>query len=300
MSEDAIENFAHSHESNFPISAGAMIRNAREAEGLHTAALAILLKVPVKKLEALEADRFDLLPDIVFVRALAASVCRTLRIDSAPVLEKLPYSTVPNLKLDESGINAPFRASGDGFGMPFLQQFSKPLYLAVLVLLVGIVVIVFLPMAQKVGVASVLKLEDASVVSNQPKTTSESKIFDKSVSLTSPNIETSKINNSISISSSSLPIGVTNEQPVTELGSGSMTGIVVFKANGDSWVEVIDANKVVQIRKTLTNGEIAGASGVMPLSVVVGKANTTEVQVHGKSFDLTSVAKDNVARFEVK
>ena len=55
-------------------SAGAMLREARELEGLDIAALAVSLKVPVKKLEALEADRFDLLPDTVFARALAASV----------------------------------------------------------------------------------------------------------------------------------------------------------------------------------------------------------------------------------
>ena len=44
--------------------AGALLRQAREASGLHIAALAVLLKVPVKKLEALESDRLDLLPDI--------------------------------------------------------------------------------------------------------------------------------------------------------------------------------------------------------------------------------------------
>jgi cytoskeleton protein RodZ len=83
-------------------------------------------------------------------------------------------------------------------------------------------------------------------------------------------------------------------------GSGATTGLVVFTSRGVSWVEVVDASEVVQIRKTLTNGEIVGASGVMPLSVVVGRADTTEVQVRGKPFDLTRIARDNVARFEVK
>ena len=55
--------------SNEGKSAGAMIRAAREASGLHVAALAFSMKVPVKKLEALESDRLDLLLDSVFVRA---------------------------------------------------------------------------------------------------------------------------------------------------------------------------------------------------------------------------------------
>ena len=56
------------------VEAGNLLRKAREATGLHVAALAVSLKVPVSKLEALEAGRIDLLPDLTFARALAASV----------------------------------------------------------------------------------------------------------------------------------------------------------------------------------------------------------------------------------
>ena len=66
-------------------SAGTLLRQAREAAGMHIGALSVSLKVPVKKLEALEADRLDLLPDAVFARALAASVCRTLKADPGPI-----------------------------------------------------------------------------------------------------------------------------------------------------------------------------------------------------------------------
>ena len=65
---------ANSVQSNPQVSAGALLRQAREAAGLHVAALAVSLKVPVKKLEALESDRLDLLPDAVFARALASSM----------------------------------------------------------------------------------------------------------------------------------------------------------------------------------------------------------------------------------
>ena len=34
--------------------------------------------------------------------------------------------------------------------------------------------------------------------------------------------------------------------------------------------------------------------------VVIGSVNETQVQIRGKAFDLNAVAKDNVARFEVK
>ena len=71
-------------------SAGRLLREARERQGLHIAALAASIKVTPKKLELLEADRFDALPDATFTRALAQTVCRALKIDSAPVLRLLP------------------------------------------------------------------------------------------------------------------------------------------------------------------------------------------------------------------
>ena len=112
-------------------SAGTLLREAREAAGLHIAALAVSLKVPVRKLEALEADRLDLLPDAVFVRALASSVCRTLKMDPGPVLDRLPQTSAPRLIRDSGGINTPFRAPSDGRNPSWLDQLSKPVFLAV-------------------------------------------------------------------------------------------------------------------------------------------------------------------------
>jgi cytoskeleton protein RodZ len=83
-------------------------------------------------------------------------------------------------------------------------------------------------------------------------------------------------------------------------GSGATSGIVVFKAQALAWVEVVDAGGVVQVRRNMAAGETVGVSGVLPLSVVVGRSDTTQVQVRGQAFDLLSIARDNVARFEVK
>jgi cytoskeleton protein RodZ len=78
------------------------------------------------------------------------------------------------------------------------------------------------------------------------------------------------------------------------------TELVVFKAKESSWVKVVDAKGVVLLSKTLSSGEVIGASGATPLAVVVGRVDATDVDVRGKPFSLTSVSKDNVARFEVK
>jgi cytoskeleton protein RodZ len=91
-------------------SAGRLLREARERQGLHIAALAAAIKVTPHKLEMLEADRFDALPDATFTRALAQTVCRALKIDPAGVLVLLPPASAGHrLEQVGGGLNAPFR-----------------------------------------------------------------------------------------------------------------------------------------------------------------------------------------------
>lgn len=142
-----------------PASPGALLRQAREATGLHVAALAVSLKVSVKKIEALEADRFDLLPDMVFVRALAASVCRVLKIDAAPVLALMPQSHTPKLNRDEAGINTPFRAPNDQQQSSRFAQLSKPVMAVAALLLLGALVIAVLPNVQKFNSSATQSVE---------------------------------------------------------------------------------------------------------------------------------------------
>jgi cytoskeleton protein RodZ len=73
-----------------------------------------------------------------------------------------------------------------------------------------------------------------------------------------------------------------------------------MRARGPSWVEVTDATGAVQLRKTLNAGESVAVSGALPLSVIVGRADAIDVQVRGQAFELRPLAKDNVARFQVK
>jgi cytoskeleton protein RodZ len=77
-------------------------------------------------------------------------------------------------------------------------------------------------------------------------------------------------------------------------------GIVVFRTRGPSWVQVTDAGGATVLRRLMTSGDSAAATGRLPLAVTVGDAKQTDVQVRGKAFDLAPLARDNVARFEVK
>lgn len=261
---------------------GAMLREARETLGMDIELLAAVLKVSVKKLEALESDRFDLLPDTVFVRALASSVCRSLKIDSAPVLASLPHSSAPPLKVYEASINVPFRSTGVGPLVLLWNRLPKPVVVAVTVLLVGILMLLFVPLGTHTDPVVAARTEISAGAAPQVAARTSLAVHEKP--LVPPVMSQSAA-----------------DEPLTQVaGSGATTGVIVFSASAMSWVEVVDAAGVVQLRRNIGSGEVIGVSGVLPLSVVVGRSDTTLVQVHGKPFDLLSIARDNVARFEVK
>ena len=90
--------------------------------------------------------------------------------------------------------------------------------------------------------------------------------------------------------------------PATPSASAPATGgTIVFRTSAPSWVEVMDAQGNVALRRLLAAGETAGASGALPLAVTVGSANATTIEVRGKPFAIApAVVKDNVARFEIK
>jgi cytoskeleton protein RodZ len=284
-------------------SAGVLLRRAREAAGLHVAALAVSLKVPVRKLEALEEDRYDLLPDAVFARALAASVCRTLKIDPQPVLQRLPQTSAPRLVQDTEGINAPFRSPSDAAGPhPWREQMSRPVFLAVFALLLGALVLVFMPdLRSEENLAAAPKAAEstgapmAAPIVIQPAST----IPEPATPAAAPTIQAAVV----SMPQASLTAGVTPSPAaaVTNVAATApASGLVMFRTRGPSWIEVTDGNGVVALRKLMAAGESAGAAGALPLAVTVGSSSNTQVEVRGKAFDLAPVSRDNVARFEVK
>jgi len=103
--------------------AGAWLRDARQRHGLHIVALAATLKVHPSKLEALEADRWDELPDTTFVRALAKSICRVLKIDASPVLALLPNSEDRELTMSR-GLNRLSATARPGRAVSRWRSFS--------------------------------------------------------------------------------------------------------------------------------------------------------------------------------
>jgi cytoskeleton protein RodZ len=316
--------------------AGTLLREAREAAGLHVATLAATLKVPVPKIEALEQDRYDLLPDAVFVRALASSMCRTLKIDPQPVLERLPRTGQPRLVQDTEHINAPFRTAHDGPAPRWFDQVSRPVLATVVLLLLGALVIFFLPYVQHAvdslalankepgvgqvepvmpppgaaatvpsGPVEVAAVPPGSAASNampaQPPASGAGPAPTAAAITQAPNAQVTPGSAPAAAASSALAPAATASAPqAAASGPIDANGVVAFRTTGQSWVQVTDAHGKPVYRKLMDAGETASASGPLPLAVTVGNAESTQVQVRGQSYDLAPVTHGHVARFQVK
>lgn len=285
------------------VSAGALLREARERAGVHIGALAVGLKVPVKKIEALESDRLDLLPDAVFARALASSIARTLKADPAPILAALPQGQTRGFEV--GGMVSPIKTDAGTHSVvgALMGILRKPAVLIGSVLVIGALALVFVPMSEAPTSNQALTLPSTDSLAAAQAGSDAAANLPKVASNDSP----MGMAGQLGLPATALPDSGKPTDAAMALGSGvevqaksGNSGLIVLNASGLTWVEVTDAAGVVQLRKTLNAGENASAGGSLPLKVVVGRVDSTQVQVRGKPFDMAPFGKDNVARFEVR
>ncbi len=285
------------------LTAGDMLRQAREAHGLHIEVLAAMLKVSVHKLEALEADAIDALPDRVFARALAASTCRILKMDPAPVLAKLPGAPHPVLATADRTLGESFHSGAPRSSRAGDWRPSRLLGVVVALLLVAAAAMVWLPQSAFEGLSATVERWTASgETGGRPA--------DASPVAPGAGADTAEVHNAPVISEeSAAPVArapgapaPTPEAASATAGTVSHAGdVIVFTVRADSWIAVTQAGGKELLRRTLTAGETVGLSGSLPLSVVIGRASGVDVQVRGKSYDLAPVTRaGGVAHFEVK
>ena len=307
-------------------SAGAVLKKAREEAGLHIAALAASLKVPVRKLEALEANRWDELTDPTFTRALASSVARHLKLDPATVLLAMPTGKPVPLVIS-SGLGNAAAPSRGKRALPSVPVLGW----AIAALLLTALAMYFLPtwwpttaeVTAPVGSDSTAKTDvvappDApatlasQVQVGSENVTSVTSTINGSGSAPVPTAEAQQ-NKPLSgevppvaapVLPSSPSVGpALVDPPKTTAAAPASSGselVLLIKANSDTWAEVIDDSKRVRVQRLLKTGEEQSFNGASSFSVVLGNAMAAQVFVRGQPLDLMARSKNNVARFDVK
>ena len=273
-------------------SAGQMLQRARLDAGISLESLSARLKVSVQRLQAFENDQFEQGSNLQMGRAMVASVARYLGLDAQVILQMLPQVT-PHLQ--PAGAQS---ASGGFVQGPRLAMrrgemstISGVWWVAGLLMLVA-GLLFFYPHLKQMAheFAPLWATVSQKSVQAAPEVVAQDN--------PEPPIETP------SVASESAQV---QQVPVTQVSSAianstpldPASAVILFKARGSTWVEVTDAKGVVLLRRTLVAGEAAEVSGALPMSVVVGRADYTDVIVRGQAFALDPYIQENVARFKV-
>lgn len=261
-------------------SAGSMLRAARQAQSMHVAALAAAIKVPQKKLEALEEDRLDALPDTAFARALAKTVCRALKIDPAPVLAQMPDLGGQGLDKVHQGLNTTFR-DRPGRVLPSDASFlRRPAIWLPLLILIAAGFIYLMPQQWIVQTRPADQAASAPIVGANETAPAAPAIGTEPVAVAA-------------IAAASAPAAA-------DASDAPAASLLEFKVSGESWIGVVDAGGAVLMQRRLEPGEFVGLDGTPPFRVTIGNAVATQLRFRGQAVDLKAATRDNVARLQLE
>lgn len=284
--------------------AAAALRRVREDKGVHLVALAAALKVPMRHLERLESGDWQDLPDPVFAKALAASVCRHIGVDDGAVMQHWPQLQNPTLA--RAQVLPPHRA------MAFDPYPNRPsrwrqlsLALLVTLALAGLAWLWWsagLPKAQEPvenGGASALEAPGSAAIrdvasSSKPEvgnvgTRQEVSEIVQPTSATAPSAAQAGVVQ---------PPGESTPTSVEPARAGVSWQLGVKQP---SWVEIRHARDGVVLSRVLQAGEnLSWPLGNGAWSVVLGNAAGVSVTVDGQSRDLGGDTRANVARFTLE
>ena len=278
--------------------AGQLLKQARQRSGLTLEELAARVKVTVARLQSLEDDRTEAWPNVNVLRAAAATVCRHVQLDPAMILDRLPKAekiqlTVagPEAKVGIRDRNGFTLRHGAGTGrLPALLVGAALLLLAALV---------YFGSTLLTWTDHVLEREAPSAVPSVAGAVTDP-VLPPDAEPTDTRVGVAAVESAAAKPVAPVPV---RSAPAASSAAGSATvqePLVVIKAKGLTWIAVSDARGVTLLRKTLSAGETASASGALPLWVVVGRADNADVSVRGEAVTLEPSVPDNVARFKVQ
>lgn len=263
-----------------PSEYGARLAWERQRADLGVTDVAASLRLHPNQVRALEQEDLARLPEPAYVRGFIRSYARILHIDAAPLLADLNGKLAPSASVVDAMTTtsdySPVRAAAH-------ERMSRRLVMGVA--LVGLVGLGF------IGWLSTQRGESASApVTSPPLQTAPPPAVEPPAQSeeNTPATAASALDDVPSLASA-------------ELAADSKTlPILLLRFSGRSWVEVTDASGKILLSELIAAGAERELNGAAPLSVVIGDANVTAVNVHGEAFDLQPFTRNNVARFTVR
>jgi cytoskeleton protein RodZ len=265
-----------------PLTAGALLVQARKAAGLTVDAVAQQLKLAPRQVRSLEEDDYTHLPGRTFVRGFVRSYARLVHLDPEAVLDALPAGAA------EPALEAPaLQQTAPTMGELPLTDHSKPAWTrwAIPLTLAAIVAAAAVyEWLRSGGEAPAGIRGDAPVAVEQPAPP------------TRPERSGTALPNPLAASTA--PAAAPSTEPAPAKGDGAVPAEqpLVLSFRDTSWTEVRDRDGRVLLSGMNPGGTVQTLSGVPPLELVIGNAADVELSYRGQPFDLAPHTRQNVAR----
>ncbi len=308
MSEVRLDQGVPATESADAVSVGEVLRRGRERRGETVADVAYALKLTTRQVEAMEDDRFDLLPGPAFVRGFVRNYARYLGMDGAALLAGFDKAlAAPPIEL------APL-SNADGV-MPSGGQSRRahvPAALVAGVLLLVVVVGWFFdwfetPAGDPAGGDAAVVAPETVPVPDASDVLAPGEVLAPPVAPqaaapaaaeAAPSDALGGVVPSPEVATAAPPAAATPEAaaPTAPTDASHLT----FRFSGESWIEVRGAGGAVLYSGVNAAGTSRTVQGKPPFGLVIGNARAVGVEYQGKAVDLTPHIRVSVARLTVQ
>ena len=293
---------------------GALLRQARETAGLSVADMARSVNLQVSVIEALEADDYERLPGLPFVRGYLTNLQRKLGLPEAAVLgvfdewrgQTQPKPVAANL------------THGVALVEP-RQPMAGKIIAGLLILSVVVWATVFDGFSHVVAwVSPVQEARDSNQLIRQPSaqeaasepTAPEAASVELPMVIDLPSNEPAALPADAAeviaqpVYSTEAPVVETEEVAAPVEIEAEPTPVAAeghrlqMRFTGDSWIEVTgaDGRLVGDLKK---RDETVDLTGPGPFNILVGNVTATQLTFDGQVIDLQSRARQNVARIQL-
>ena len=286
-------------------SAGVLLAQARQTAGLSVDDVAGQLKLAPRQVAAIERDDFASLPGRTFVRGFIRNYARLVKLDVDTVLAAIPddgTAQTPERALSTATGRSIGEIPRDSRPRPGMARWMVPLVLAAIV-----AVAAFYEFARPPAPVGAPAAQVEPVAPAPPPSTPSSTVPSPADESAAPAGSAGAVIGSTSPATSELPNPLAGgTATATDAGNAARAaapparGQLTLAFRGTSWLEVRDRTGTVVLSMTGTAGTTHDVAVSPPGELVLGNAAAVDATWRGKSVDLASYTKQNVARVRLE
>ncbi len=319
---------------------GEILRAAREKAGYSLSDISAQTKINERQLEAIESGDVGRLPPETFAKAFIKSYCKALKMDPAPVIMSFGFSEASaQVKAARSGQAESGRSEPLEPKMPNSSKRlstlnfdrktgKKSLSYGIVLAAVVVMAVFYIPVfmssqTTEVGDAEVIEPNEAPVATapgsesavsadgslplglEAPAAAGDTAVFPalqqpaEPVGESAPPATAAPNATGAASTTAAAPVADAAAPAAAPLAP-NVESVLRFNFQEQSWVTVRDANDKVLISQLNDGGSNLEVKGQAPFKLIVGNAKAVSVSSNGKSVDLTSSIRGEVARITVQ